>query len=100
MAIQPKDSSGGKRQGRALSTRNAQDMLEKLPPDYIPHKVIALNLYAMFCINWGIWAISSLQNAIFAILDTQECVFLASVNVACDVVHCRVAVGSGSFVML
>ena len=51
MAIQPKDSSGGTGETReSIVYKIAQDMLEKLPPDYIPHEVqrIALNLYVMF----------------------------------------------------
>ena len=42
MSIQPKDSSGGTGETReAMVYRIANDMLEKLPPDYIPHEVKA-----------------------------------------------------------
>ena len=38
--IQPKDSSGGAGETReSVVSRIATDMLEKLPPDYIPHEV-------------------------------------------------------------
>lgn len=40
MSIQPKDSSGGTGETReAMVYRISNDMLEKLPPDYIPHEV-------------------------------------------------------------
>lgn len=40
MSIQPKDSSGGGGETReSVVGRQASDMLEKLPPDYIPHEV-------------------------------------------------------------
>lgn len=40
MNIQPKDSSGGGGETReAVVFRLADDMLGKLPPDYIPHEV-------------------------------------------------------------
>lgn len=40
--IQPKESSGGTGETReAVVYRIAQDMLDKLPPDYIPHEVKA-----------------------------------------------------------
>ena len=40
MNIQPKDSSGGSGETReSIVFRIADDMLEKLPPDYIPHEV-------------------------------------------------------------
>ena len=40
MNIQPKDSSGGSGETReSFVYRIASDMLEKLPPDYIPHEV-------------------------------------------------------------
>ena len=42
MSIQPKDSSGGTGETReAMVYRISNDMLEKLPPDYIPHEVKA-----------------------------------------------------------
>ena len=42
MSIQPKDSSGGTGETReAMVYRIANDMLEKLPPDYNPHEVKA-----------------------------------------------------------
>ena len=38
--IQPKDSSGGGGETReSVVSRQAAEMLEKLPPDYIPHEV-------------------------------------------------------------
>ena len=41
MSIQPKDSGGGSGETReSVVTRQADDMLEKLPNDYIPHEVI------------------------------------------------------------
>lgn len=40
MSIQPKDSSGGGGETReSVVGRQASDMLDKLPPDYIPHEV-------------------------------------------------------------
>lgn len=40
MSIQPKDSGGGSGETReSVVTRQADDMLEKLPNDYIPHEV-------------------------------------------------------------
>ena len=40
MTIQPKDSSGGTGETReSIVYKIAQDMLDKLPPDYIPHEV-------------------------------------------------------------
>ena len=40
--IQPKDSSGGGGETReAVVSRQAADMLEKLPPSYVPHEVPA-----------------------------------------------------------
>ena len=38
--IQPKDSGGGTGETREASVqRLANEMLEKLPPDYVPHEV-------------------------------------------------------------
>lgn len=38
--IQPKDSGGGAGETREASVqRLASEMLEKLPPDYVPHEV-------------------------------------------------------------
>lgn len=43
MSIQPKDSGGGSGETReSVVTRQADDMLEKLPNDYVPHEVTAL----------------------------------------------------------
>lgn len=40
LGIQPKDSSGGGDETReAVVARLADDMLEKLPPDYVPFEV-------------------------------------------------------------
>lgn len=40
ISIQPKDSGGGAGETREASVqRLASEMLEKLPPDYVPHKV-------------------------------------------------------------
>ena len=40
MSIQPKDSGGGSGETReSVVTRQADDMLEKLPNDYVPHEV-------------------------------------------------------------
>ncbi len=40
MSIQPKDSSGGTGETReSFVYKLADDMLSKLPPDYIPHEV-------------------------------------------------------------
>lgn len=39
--IQPKDTGGGAGETREASVqRLANEMLEKLPPDYIPHEVL------------------------------------------------------------
>ena len=43
--IQPKDSSGGGGETReAVVSRQAADMLEKLPSGYIPHEVLTCGL--------------------------------------------------------
>ena len=43
MTIQPKDSSGGTGETReSIVYKIAQDMLDKLPPDYIPHEVCSV----------------------------------------------------------
>ena len=40
LSIQPKDSSGGGGETReSVVFRQASNMLDKLPPDYIPHEV-------------------------------------------------------------
>ena len=45
MSIQPKDSGGGGGETReSVVFRLADDMLEKLPPDYIPHEVNLITL--------------------------------------------------------
>lgn len=50
VSIQPKDSStGGGETREAVVQRLADEMLEKLPPDYNPHEVYAL-LMQMFCV--------------------------------------------------
>ena len=42
MSIQPKDSGGGSGETReSVVHRMAGEMLEKLPPDYVPHEVRA-----------------------------------------------------------
>jgi len=41
--IQPKDSGGGSGETReSIVSRQAQDMLSRLPEDYIPHEVLSL----------------------------------------------------------
>lgn len=43
ISIQPKDSGGGAGETREASVqRLASEMLEKLPPDYVPHEVGAV----------------------------------------------------------
>ena len=43
MTIQPKDSSGGTGETReSIVYKIARDMLDKLPPDYIPHEVCSV----------------------------------------------------------
>ena len=49
MSIQPKDSGGGSGETReSVVTRQADDMLEKLPNDYIPHEVSMINSIKLF----------------------------------------------------
>ena len=49
MAIQPKDVGGGSGETReSIVTRLADDMLEKLPPDYVPHEVCCYSFGSMF----------------------------------------------------
>ena len=44
MSIQPKDAGGGSGETReSVVTRLADDMLEKLPNDYVPHEVRKMN---------------------------------------------------------
>ena len=46
MSIQPKDSGGGSGETReSVVHRMAGEMLEKLPPDYVPHEVRAERIY-------------------------------------------------------
>ena len=47
--IQPKDSSGGGGETReSVVFRQASNMLDKLPPDYIPHEV-RCHIYICMC---------------------------------------------------
>lgn len=58
LGIQPKDSSGGGDETReAVVARLADDMLEKLPPDYVPFEVSDCGLvnHWMCGFSW-IWA--------------------------------------------
>ena len=49
--IQPKDSSGGGGETReSVVSRQAAEMLEKLPPDYIPHEVSSASYLGLNCI--------------------------------------------------
>ena len=46
MNIQPKESSGAAGETReSLVTRIAQDMIDKLPPDYVSHEVSFFLIY-------------------------------------------------------
>ena len=52
MTIQPKDSSGGTGETReSIVYKIAQDMLDKLPPDYIPHEVCSV--LWLYCHLWN-----------------------------------------------
>ena len=63
--IQPKDAGGGGGETReAVVYRLADDMLEKLPQDYIPHEVTTLrqwykasaqHLHILFCVQFNIF---------------------------------------------
>ena len=42
--VQPKDSGGGSGETReSVVYKLAQEMLDKLPPDYVPHEVRVVN---------------------------------------------------------
>ena len=44
MSIQPKDAGGGTGETReSIVMRQANDMLDKLPADYVPHEVSAMS---------------------------------------------------------
>ena len=50
MSIQPKDSGGGSGETReSVVTRQADDMLEKLPNDYVPHEVREFYFPTLYC---------------------------------------------------
>ena len=55
MTIQPKDSSGGTGETReSIVYKIAQDMLDKLPPDYIPHEVCSVVNSYYGCTEWTV----------------------------------------------
>uniref|UniRef100_A0A8B9QGF0 Uncharacterized protein n=1 Tax=Apteryx owenii TaxID=8824 RepID=A0A8B9QGF0_APTOW len=67
VSIQPKDgSTGGGETREAMVQRLADEMLEKLPPDYIPHKVYA-----------------TVDEAFFVVV-VQECSFISNLIYALD----------------
>lgn len=53
LSIQPKDSGGGSGETReSVVFRQSAEMLSKLPPDYLAHEVIILNLAIILLIHW------------------------------------------------
>ncbi len=55
MSIQPKDSSGGTGETReSLVYKLADDMLSKLPPDYIPHEASYMCVGVWICVDVSI----------------------------------------------